>query len=478
MIKLHRELHFIDPQAILFDKDNPRGLTEEQIVNDPDFIKLKSSIESYGILEPLIIRKDEFDNDAFVLIDGERRLRAALAADQKEIPALVARDDTDGRILAYQIHMLRDNWGKAAETKAVKKLIGDLQKDNPAITEDEIRTKLIEITAHKDHELDDILHLIKYDDHIIESVIGKQLKLSYLVQIERSFINPLKKHYPEISTEYGEENIRNIVIQKAIDGKLGNTRFLMDKFKVVFANDKGKKGQINKILTSFLGKKNKSIEESLEEYSNLDNSSGRKAVNVKVSKKVTVNKATLAKNSELVETFSYKRIRVSRKQLTSIEDIRTNYEKIGTSYSEEENAYIAEALYCLEKRCYKAATLMIWSSGISRILKLISSNLSDYNKATADMIASPKTVYKYIAKNFLKNASSIEDIRINSNDRQVISYIYYKKILTETQCKKLFNDYSTRCDCAHPTDINISPNLAITIFENIYDLILNNARLK
>ena len=473
---LHRQLQYINPQDIAFDKDNPRGLTEDQIVNDPNFKKLKSSIEEYGILEPVIIKKDESNEAAYVLIDGERRLRAALAADQKEVPSLIAKDDTDGRILAYQVHMLRNNWDKAAETKAIKKLIGDLRNENPSITEDAIKAKLIKITAHKDHELNDILELIKYDDHIIESVISKQLNMSYLVQIERSFINPLKRHYDGIVTAYGEDNIRRILIQKAIDGNLVNTRFLMDKFKVVFADEMGRKDKISKILISFLGAKNKSIQKSLDEYSNLDKHRERKAV--KTPKKAVTSKTALAKKESQVEIFSYKKIRVTKKQLTSIEDIRANYEKIGTSYSEEENEYIAEALFCLEKHCFKAATLMIWSSGISRILNYIGSNLADFNKATTNMIANPTNVYKYIAKNFMKGAGSVDDIRLNSNDRHVISFIYFKNFITETQCKKLFSDYSTRCDCAHPTDIKISPNQAISIFENIYDLILNNPKIK
>jgi ParB family chromosome partitioning protein len=86
---LHRQLQYINPQDIAFDKDNPRGLTEDQIVNDPNFKKLKSSIEEYGILEPVIIKKDESNEATYVLIDGERRLRAALAADQKEVPSVV-----------------------------------------------------------------------------------------------------------------------------------------------------------------------------------------------------------------------------------------------------------------------------------------------------------------------------------------------------------------------------------------------------
>ena len=158
-------------------------------------------------------------------LDGERRWRASIESEQDEVPVLVAKDDTDGRILAYQVHMLRENWDKPAETTAIKKIISDLKSANPAITDAEIKQKIEEITAHKSHELADILKLIKYDDETIKKVIANELNMSYLVQIEASFVVPLKSFYPEVNNKYGEDKIRKILIQKALDGKLVNTRF-------------------------------------------------------------------------------------------------------------------------------------------------------------------------------------------------------------------------------------------------------------
>jgi ParB/RepB/Spo0J family partition protein len=475
MKTLNRKLHYFDPQKISFDKNNPRGLSESQIVNDPQFPKLVSSIEEYGILEPLIVKPDESKTTAYILIDGERRLRAALKAKKKEVPALIATDDTDGRILAYQVHMLRENWNKAAETKAIKKIISDLRIEIPGINEIEIRRRIEQITSHKPHELSDILKLAKYADAIIEKVISDELNMSYLVQIESSFIAPLKKHYPNINNRYGENIIREILIQKALDGKLVNTRFLMDKFKDVFSDTKNKY-KTEMLLTNFLERKSQSIKETYDEYvKTIEGNKKRiETKKQKAAKKTTQSdKTATLKKLEL----SFASIKVTKKQQILIGDVRGKMESIGNSFTDEENAYIAEALFCLERHCFKAATLMIWSSGISRILKYIEKDLSDFNKAANDMNTNPKAVYKYFAKNFQKNATSIEDIRLHSNDRQLLCYLFYKKIITETECKKLLASYSTRCDCAHPTDIKLSPNEAISIFENIHDLILSNINL-
>src|SRR3972149_11692671 len=102
-------------------------------------------------------------------------------------------------------------------------------------------------------------------------------------------------------------------------------------------------------------------------------------------------------------------------------DVREKFEKIGNSFSGEEREYIGEALHCLEQNCFKAATLMIWAAGISRILMHIDKNLTDYNNATVDMATTPAPVYKHFAKNFQKNAKTIDDVRVNSNDRHLFS---------------------------------------------------------
>lgn len=470
MTTLHRELQYISPEKIIFDQNNPRGLSEEQITIDPQFDKLVVSIETYGILEPLIIKPNESNSSTYVLIDGERRLRAALKVKLNEVPVLAAKNDTDGRILAYQVHMLRENWSKAAETKAIKKIISDLKNEDPNITDVQVTNKIKEITAHKSHEIADLLKLTKYPDEIIDKVISKELDMSYLVQIESSFVNPLKKHYADLNESYGEDTIRMILIQKALDGKLINTRFLMDKFKVVF-NDKIRNKEIRSLLTNFLDKKTKSIKETLEEYEALSKTKGKK-------KSAAVKTPKSASKTRKKDILAFNPIKLTKQQQTLKDQVREKFENIGKTFTEEEKEYISEALSCLEEGCHKAATIMIWASGIHRILKYIEKNLVDFNMATDKMCAHPKPLYKYQCKNFLKNAASVDEIRLNSNDRHLLSFLLYKDFITITGCKKLLANYDKRCDCAHPTDIKLSPNEVIALFENVYDLILNNSNLQ
>jgi len=477
MKSLEKNTKYVQLDKISFDVNNPRGEKEHQIVSDPEFRKLISSIKTHGILEPLIVKKDQSRKEHFTLIDGERRLRAAIevASDDKKsnntVPVLIAKDDADGRILAYQVHMLRKNWDKAAETKSIKTIIADLKQKNPNLKEKEIIKQLKEITAHTDPQISDLLKLIKYDDRVIEKVISGQINMSYLIQNEASFINPLKRKYPALFAKYGEDNLRKILIEKAEKGLLVDTRFLMDKFKNVFA-DANKKGKIGDLIEDFLTNKTKNIQDTYLEYQDLY--PGRKKKDTSIGKKRKAKRKRTKKDDKDF-TSLYRKIKLTSKQESNLKKIRGNFESVGKKLTQEENEYIAEAIDCLERDCLKASVVMVWATGISKIICYILNDVSDYNNASSAMSQSKKDPYRHL-KNYKTNISGEEDLR-DGRDYQLLFYLLYKNIITKTQYNKLKGCYTTRCDCAHPTDINLSLNEAMAIFDNVYQLIFLNKKL-
>lgn len=477
MKSLEKDTKYVQLSKISFDVNNPRGEKEHQIVSDPEFQKLISSIKVHGILEPLIVKKDLAKTEHFILIDGERRLRAArkVSEDDKNgdstVPVLIAKDDADGRILAYQVHMLRKNWDKAAETKSIKAIIADLRQKNPTLTEKEIIKQLKEITAHTDPQISDLLKLIKYDDKVIEKVISGQINMSQLIQNEASFMNPLKRKYSTLFDKYGEENLRKILIEKAEKGLLVDTRFLMDKFKDVFA-DKRKKDEIEKLIEGFLTNKAKNIQDTYSEYQNLYPSAKKK--DSAAGKTQKTKKKKTQKDSKDVSN-SYCKIKLTPKQENNLKKARANFESIGKKLTQEENEYIAEGINCLERDCLKASVVMIWAAGISKIISYILKDIPDYNNVSTIMSQYRKDPYKQL-KNYKTNISGEDDLR-DGRDYQLLFYLLHKKLISKTQYNKLKGCYTTRCDCAHPTDIKLSPNEAITIFDNIYQLIFSNKTL-
>lgn len=475
----------VPPGTIHFDDKNPRGETAEQIEGDSSFKELRKSVRALGVLVPLITRRTGAHRKPYKLVDGERRLRAALAENKELVPIHVTdTKETDGRILAYNIHMLRKQWTKANELTSIKEIRDELLKNSGGMSDDDLFAKLREVTNHTVSELRDLLRLLKYDKTTIRKVQDGTLAMSHLIHIDASFLSPLEKRCPELSSQYGDSELRGILIAKAENGRLGGTRYLMDNVskyfrdskdgKYVFADNKTK---LKRAIKRFLDKPDEDIRSIPEKMDAVPKAKKKTTKTKKKAKKkhTTQKKADDATGSR---TFAYASLNVTKSHLTRLDEIRPKLERIASTFTGEEAEYIKEAVCCLENHCFKAAALMVWASGISRALRYVGNNLSDFNKRSKAMSDIPKSYYRYFAKDFQKNATDVQDVRENSNDRQLLCYICNRNIIGVTDFKKLKKDYDTRNDCAHPTDISLSPNEILVIFEDVYNLLLNNTKLK
>ncbi len=468
----YQVLRLISPKLIEFDLKNPRGETPEQIEKDTRFNVLRRSVKQHGVLVPLITRENKNKKKPFRLVDGERRLRASLKEKTPLVPIhIIHGDEIDGRILAYNIHMLRKQWSKECELTSMKEIRDELLVEDKDLTETELSNKLRDITNLSPSHLSDLIRLLKYDKKAIEAVHAGTIQMSHLVQIDASFISQIEKKFPGIYAKYGDTKLRSILVKKAEKGLVGNTRYIMDVVRPYFKSADN--------LTNLRSAIKKFIDEEDQHVSIIDvkMKATKKAKKAKKKKKKKAKKKKTGTKSHDSE-FEYGSINITKGHLTRINDIRPKLEKIAKRFTDEETEYIKEGVCCLENHCFKGAALMVWSTGISRIFKYIEKHLSDFNRCTKEMRDNPKSFYKYFAPHFIKNVMDITTVRENCNDRQLLCYICYKKFITVPEFKKLKNNYDTRCDCAHPTSILLKPNEIIVIFENVYSLLLNNPKLK
>lgn len=459
----------IDPKLVEFDEKNPRGEKKEIIEKDKSFNDLKKSISKYGVLVPLIIRKTK--NSAHKLVDGERRLRAAILTKQQTIPAhVIESKDSDARIMAYQIHMNVKQWSKVANIRSIKEIRNDLLNENKKISENEIIKKIKEMTSIGSSELNDIFTLFKYEDKIISKVMNGEILRSYFIEIEKYLLPNLNKYFPGLYAKYSEIKLRKILAKKAENGKLEGTRYIRDKIKPLF-NTLGSDLRLQNAFKKF--------------FDNADIPISSIVKSLDGKKKPIKTKTASIKKSDSPENRSKKsgdpkfisKIKISKTLETKILDIKPQFEKIENKLTDIEIEYIKEAIYCLNNHCFKAAALMIWAANISRILSYINKDIPRFNTASQEMKNDPKSVYRQIAKDFQLNATTVDDIRLCSKDLQLLCYLFYCKIISDTQFNKLKSNFTTRCDCAHPTDILITSNEIIAIFENSLKLIFNNPKL-
>jgi ParB/RepB/Spo0J family partition protein len=278
---------YIDPDKIAFDESNPRGETQKQIEGDPQFKELVESIKSLGVLDPLIVREIIDAKYSFKLIDGERRLRAALICKKKEVPTHIVDSNIDAKILAYHIHMLRKQWGPVSEVESIIGIIEDLKKDNPKITESEIKAELRKITNHSASQISTLVAISKYDKSVIKKIKGNEgtTRMSHLVQGDQSFISPLRRVFPEVYEKYGDKKLYEIIAKKAGSRKLGKTtRYLIEQILPLF-NDFSVKDTFKAEIQKFLDNEGIGIEEVVRKV----NESKKDAIQSAVTSQPTPN---------------------------------------------------------------------------------------------------------------------------------------------------------------------------------------------
>jgi ParB family chromosome partitioning protein len=91
---------------------------------EEDLQELTDSVKTQGILQPLLVRKDE---DGYELIAGERRLRAAKRARLAQVPVVLKRVNDDQMLeMAIVENIQRKNLNPIEEAEAYHQLITQL----------------------------------------------------------------------------------------------------------------------------------------------------------------------------------------------------------------------------------------------------------------------------------------------------------------------------------------------------------------
>ncbi|MFK5951457.1 MAG: ParB/RepB/Spo0J family partition protein [Desulfobacterium sp.] len=103
----------------------PNRFQPRTIFSEEDLEHLKDSIIEQGVLQPILVRKQ---NDKYELIAGERRFRAARRANLNRIPAIV-RNLSDEQMLEVSIieNIQRANLNPLEEAEAYHRLITEFE---------------------------------------------------------------------------------------------------------------------------------------------------------------------------------------------------------------------------------------------------------------------------------------------------------------------------------------------------------------
>lgn len=108
-------------QMIPLNKIIPNPSQPRRRFDSNELCSLADSIKENGVIQPLILRRTA---SAFVLIAGERRLRAAKIAGLREVPAIIAEYSTrDSAVVALIENLQRQDLSIFEEAHAISALV-------------------------------------------------------------------------------------------------------------------------------------------------------------------------------------------------------------------------------------------------------------------------------------------------------------------------------------------------------------------
>lgn len=149
----------IAPELIVPNPFQPR-----KIFNDDSLQELAASIQEFGVIQPLLIRRQ---GDTYELIAGERRLRASKLAGLTEVPVIIRElDDKEMAELAMIENLQREDLHFLEEAEGYQHLIASFN-----FTQEELARRV----GKNQSTIANKLRLLKLAPAVRQIVVGQSL---------------------------------------------------------------------------------------------------------------------------------------------------------------------------------------------------------------------------------------------------------------------------------------------------------------
>mgnify|MGYP001314665238 CR=1 FL=1 len=183
---------------IVRSKLQPRKNFDKEYLDD-----LTNSIKERGVVQPIIVRKSQNDNNKFEIVAGERRWLASQKAGLNEIPVVIIEaDDLKSLEFAIVENVQRHDLNPIEEAKGYKKLMNDFGYD-----QDKVAKFIGKSRAH----IANCLRLLSLPNNVIELIENSQISQGHakiLVGLENSFFLAKKIIDKKLSVRQSENLVR------------------------------------------------------------------------------------------------------------------------------------------------------------------------------------------------------------------------------------------------------------------------------
>ncbi len=185
----NKEIIKIDLHKIRPNRYQPR-----EIFKDKSLLELKNSIKSYGIIQPISLRK--LGDDNYEIVAGERRFKAAKMAGLGQIPSIIVDiEENDSANIALIENIQREDLNFIEEARAYQQIMKKF-----GITQEELSQKIG-----------------KSQSTIANKV--RILKLPVIIK-EKLLSNDLTERHGRALLKIEDESIQEEILNKVIEKNL------------------------------------------------------------------------------------------------------------------------------------------------------------------------------------------------------------------------------------------------------------------
>ena len=198
-------------QKVSLNKIKPNIEQPRKIFNQEKIIELALSIKEHGIIQPLVLKKDE---DNYIIIAGERRWRAAKYLNIKEVPAVIM-EISDMELLQVSLieNIQREDLNPIEEAIAYDKLINQFN-----LTQEELSEKV----GKSRPSIANSLRLLNLDKRVRDFIIQELLSEGHgrailgLKDTENQYRAAKKAVENKLSVRETERLVKNFDIAKEV----------------------------------------------------------------------------------------------------------------------------------------------------------------------------------------------------------------------------------------------------------------------
>ena len=190
----------ISISSIVPNKNQPRKIFDKEALE-----QLKNSIKERGIIQPLIVRRSDDQDNKFELIAGERRWQAAQAAQLHEVPVVIIEaDNLKSLELAIIENVQRKDLNAIEEAESYKNLIENFGYDQEQVSQF--------IGKSRSH-ISNSLRLLTLPEKLIDMIRNEKISQGHakiLIGLENALLLAEKIFKKKLSVRQTESMVKSI----------------------------------------------------------------------------------------------------------------------------------------------------------------------------------------------------------------------------------------------------------------------------